>query len=79
MFDFKKISKVTKFEICFKARLRYSPLNLGPFLKNIHSVGRGFGKPKRFVKSKHAYLETIIATFEFFIKSSGVPNAFLKK
>ena len=56
-----------KLDMCFTAKLRSSPLNLGPFLNKYSSEGRRFGKPRSYAKSRHAYFETIEAGSEVLI------------
>ena len=53
-----------KLDMCFTAKIRSYPLNLGPFLNKYSSEGRRFGKLESSAKSRHAYLETIEETFE---------------
>ena len=47
-----------KLDMCFKAKLKYYPLNLGPFFNKYSFEGRRFGKPGSSGKFRHAYFET---------------------
>ena len=65
--------KSQKSDICFKVKLKSSPLNFGPFLRKYVSLGKWFGKPWIPEKFMHAYLEIRMAAYDFFITLEESP------